>query len=42
MGGLLVSQVLTLYTTPAIYLAFERLRWRRRVAIPLQERPAGV
>jgi multidrug efflux pump len=36
IGGLLLSQFLTLYTTPAIYLAFERLksRWARPAALP--------
>ena len=32
VGGLLVSQVLTLYTTPVVYLYMERLRlWSKRV-----------
>ncbi|HEX7387003.1 MAG TPA: efflux RND transporter permease subunit [Castellaniella sp.] len=31
-GGLLVSQILTLYTTPVVYLALDRLRHRTRGA----------
>jgi len=45
VGGLIVSQILTLYTTPVVYLYLDRLRhwgiarWRRRGAAP-QIRPA--
>ncbi len=38
VGGLLVSQALTLYTTPVVYLAFERLAARVRVAPPRSHR----
>ncbi|GAA0233585.1 multidrug efflux RND transporter permease subunit [Castellaniella daejeonensis] len=40
-GGLLVSQVLTLYTTPVVYLSLDRLRGsRRRAPLPPQQEPA--
>jgi multidrug efflux pump len=41
IGGLLLSQLLTLYTTPVIYLYMERARARLSRAIAPPERPAG-
>jgi multidrug efflux pump len=35
IGGLIVSQMLTLYTTPVVYLYFDRLHhWWARVKSP--------
>jgi multidrug efflux pump len=34
VGGLILSQILTLFTTPVIYLAFDRLG--KRFGIPLE------
>jgi len=47
VGGLIFSQMLTLYTTPVIYLAFDRLarrltgRARRDEAARVPARPTG-
>ena len=41
-GGLIVSQLLTLFTTPVIYLAFDRLARRRTGKAPHQPKEAGA
>ena len=46
VGGLLVSQVLTLFTTPVVYLGLHRFTRKRRLVLPLVgaidvDRPVG-
>jgi multidrug efflux pump len=42
VGGLLVSQVLTLYTTPVVYLYLDRFRlWCKRGWARIYRAPAG-
>jgi len=42
-GGLILSQALTLFTTPVVYLYMDRMRWRALGRSPAGERvsPAG-
>jgi multidrug efflux pump len=42
IGGLIVSQVLTLFTTPVIYLGFKRLEQVFRPDVQLERSPAGA
>jgi multidrug efflux pump len=42
VGGLIVSQVLTLYTTPVVYLAFDRLARRLRAGTSQAPIPEAV
>ena len=43
VGGLIISQMLTLFTTPVVYLFFDRLQWRvmklHRLGSELEESP---
>ena len=39
VGGLILSQLLTLYTTPVVFVCMDRLRWRKKPAAALL-RPA--
>jgi hypothetical protein len=42
-GGLALSQILTLYTTPVVYIYFDKLQtrifWRRRTQAPAAAQP---
>ncbi len=40
IGGLIVSQILTLYTTPVIYLLIDRMRRKREPAVAPRATPA--
>ncbi len=43
VGGLVVSQALTLFTTPVVYLFFDRLRGRfANMGASRKQRPVGV
>jgi multidrug efflux pump len=47
VGGLILSQLLTLYTTPVVYLSLDRLRlkiagWRAGRGMPRQRAPQST
>jgi multidrug efflux pump len=41
VGGLIFSQMLTLFTTPVVYLALDRFSWRQRAAARPHAPPPG-